>query len=108
VARVYSYLFLAVYEVDEEVVFTNDDEHVCVVRDIDGVFNATVGISTLALVNSVGGNLWLAHSTPATATPFSWRGRQVIMPGGTFAINFDPAVGGVYSCSVSGYRLDYP
>jgi hypothetical protein len=105
---VYSYQLLSVQDSTADVVFTNDDDHVVIIRDLDCYMGATVGLSTLYLRGSSGNVITAFTSSPAEAASFSWRGRQVIPPGASFSVTFAPALGAAYDCAVSGYRLTLP
>jgi hypothetical protein len=77
-----------------------------VLRDIDVAETSGVSGSYMAVLNPLGGTLWLAQRNAANPDgDASWRGRQVYGTGEQVAFI---AYAGTWSIMASGYQLTLP
>lgn len=106
-ARVYSTLLAVHQGLGGPVEYSAPPDSVVVIRDVDVYWGGglAAGVS-FRLMGTLLQTIWEVHvnssTPPYDSQVWQWRGRQVIPPGGTWAVS---AAGGLFDCAVSGYLL---
>ena len=101
-AGVYSVRFVELHNYTGIYVVKNEGPSTWVLRDLDAYSGAVIDEGTLFLRGNANNVLFYATSSIAAGSYVSWRGRQIIGPGESFAIEAD--VNG-WDVAVSGYQL---
>jgi hypothetical protein len=78
---------------------------VAVLRDLDAFQVAGLTVPQIYLVGAAGQTIWWNSGSLVDSSYSSWRGRQVINEGETFAVNVATETA---SFAVSGYLLSLP
>jgi hypothetical protein len=101
---VYSELLVAELGLTGTATFTVPAGFRCVLRDLDAYNGGTFTSDTIFLHGQLGQAIWYGQTSSSEGSYHSWRGRQVIDQGLTFAV----AVSGTWDVTVSGYLLTLP
>lgn len=98
---VYSVRFLAQLGLDGTFTLTNDTGDTWILRDLDAFTDDPGGSGGVWLIGSSGQTIWENDINGAGTTYASWRGRQIINAGESFAVKADAPS----DITVSGYQL---
>lgn len=105
-ATVYSAVLAQLHEFEGTYTYDVTDEFVLVVRDIDAFWSFGLTLATLNVTGDLDETFafWTIDPLATASQAFSWRGRQVVEPGGSFNVITSSAL----DVRVSGYLLTAP